>query len=209
MFLFYTPLGVALVVIYICPIVGMLLTRLAPQERFGKYTSIVAAATMLVMLVACFAFLPLILYTVETKYSSKVQSNQTHAPHMEDISDQAAYLGLYYLGFGMALLISVSDASHKIILGYLFGNASTNSTILTAYLAGFGGIIVGLIAAVFDKNQKLLSGRITSISTQDWGLLIALALVKLVTFLTISYVVKFIRPFVVFLMEYRKEYVSK
>ena len=202
------PLGIALVIIYVCPVMGMLLTRLFPHKRFGKYAS---TAAPVMILVACFAFLPWILYTVRTKHSPEVRSNETHTNHTndEDVNDKPANLGLYYLGVGMALLISVSDAAHKIIVGYLYGNTSTNSTILTTYLAGFGGIVVGLIAAIFDKNQNMLSERIASITPEYWGLLVALALLKLVTFLIINSAVKFARPLVVFLMKYRKRDVSK
>ena len=74
MFLFYMPLGVALGVIYLCPIVGMLLTRLAPHGRFGKYASIAAAVTMLV---ACFAVRRKTRLSVVKSSRSPVQSIHT------------------------------------------------------------------------------------------------------------------------------------
>ena len=106
----------------------------------------------------------------------------------------------------MALLISISDASHKIIVGYLYGNESTNSTLLTTYYAGYGGIVVGLVAAIFDKNQTLLSSEIKHLSQVYWGLLFGLAFLKLITFLIINSAVKFIRPLVILILaKYQKK----
>ena len=213
------PLGVALVIIYACPIVGMLLTRLFPRKRFGKYMSGILPVLLLVL---CFAFLPLILFQIRTQnvpqtlsndtnlndtntYLKHTYENETHPDDTDDDSSGRTGIGWYYLGVGMALLISVSDASHKIIVGYLYGNKSTDSTLLTTYYAGYGGIVVGLVAAIFDENQKFLSSEITSISTLYWGLLFGLAFLKLATFLIINCAVKFIRPLVLFLMKYRKK----
>ena len=212
-FLFYMPLGLALVIIYLCPVVGMLLTRLFPRKRFGKYMS---AAIPALLLAACFAVLPLILFTIREHRSIETKSNETTHENetihqnatnndTNNESGETASIGWFYLGVGMALLISVSDASHKIIVGYLYGNKSTNSTILTTYYAGYGGIVVGLVAAIFDENQKLLSPHITSITPKYWGLLFGLALLKLVTFLIINSAVKYIRPLVIYVMKYRRK----
>ena len=91
-------------------------------------------------------------------------------------------------------------------MGYLYGNESTNSTLLTTYYAGYGGIVVGLIAAIFDKNQRLLSEDIQYLTHEYWGLLFGLAFLKLVTFLIINSAVKFIRPLVVLILaKYQKK----
>ena len=64
--------------------------------------------------------------------------------------------------------------------------------------------MVGLVAAIFDKNQKLLSSDISSLSSLYWGLLFGLAFLKLVTFLIINAAVKWMRPLVLVLAKYRK-----
>ena len=217
-FLFYTPLGLALVIIYACPVVGMVLPRLFPQKRF--YAS---GLLPVVLLIFCFAITPLFLYTIHNHGGAQLLSNdiqqtktQTDLKHNfspnqtknENAGDDASEkIGLkwYYLGMATALLISLSDASHKIIVGYLFGNQSTDSTILTTYYAGYGGIVVGLIAAIFDDNQRLLSSQIKSIPTLYWMLLLGLAFLKLTTFLIINSAVRFIRPLVLFLMKHCKK----
>ena len=220
------PLGLALVIIYACPIVGIILPRLFPRKRFGKHLSWILPVMLLVL---CFTFLPLILYQVRTQTEPQTQTNVTNSSsdsisyiHLKytsesnntendddgtnDDSSEPVDIGMYYLGVGMALLISISDASHKIIVGYLYGNESTNSTLLTTYYAGYGGIVVGLVAAIFDKNQTLLSSEIKHLSDVYWGLLFGLAFLKLVTFLIINSAVKFIRPLVVLILaKYQKK----
>ena len=214
------PLGLALVIIYACPIVGIILPRLFPRKRFGKNLSWILP---LMLLILCFTFLPLILFQVRTHEVPETQTNETNSSDAimqtkhsynnesvpdnnsdDDSSEDQVGIGMYYLGVGMALLISVSDASHKVIVGYLYGNKSTNSTLLTTYYAGYGGIVVGLVAAIFDKNQKLLSSNISTLSSLYWGLLFGLAFLKLVTFLIINAAVKWIRPLVLVLAKYRK-----
>ena len=222
-FLFYMPLGLALVIIYAMPIVGIILPRLFPRKRFGKHLSWILPIMLLVL---CFTFLPLILFEVRQSNITPTQANDTNSSdtytylHIkytsengtdnndeisDDDSSEPISIGMYYLGVGMALLISVSDASHKLIVGYLYGNQSTNSTLLTCYYAGYGGIVVGLVAAIFDKNQNILSSEISNLSQLYWGLLFGLAFLKLVTFLIINSAVKFIRPLVLVLAKYRKK----
>jgi hypothetical protein len=221
------PLGLALVIIYAMPIVGIILPRLFPRKRFGKHLSWILPVMLLVL---CFTFLPLILYQVRTQTEPETQRNETNSSidsisyiHIKytfesnntdnddgdgtnDDSSEPIGIGMYYLGVGMALLISISDASHKIIVGYLYGNESTNSTLLTTYYAGYGGIVVGLVAAIFDKNQTLLSSEIKNLSEVYWGLLFGLAFLKLVTFLIINSAVKFIRPLVIIILgKYQKK----
>ena len=99
----------------------------------------------------------------------------------------------------------MEDVVHKMIVGYLYGNKSTNSTLLTTYYAGYGGILVGLIASIFDGNQRILSSKILSIPSLYWGLLFGLAILKLVTFLIINAAVKLIRPLALTLMKYRRK----
>ena len=214
------PLGLALVIIYACPIVGMILPRLFLWKRFGKYLSSIFPVILLIL---CFAYLPLMLFQMRTQNVPQMQSDDTTLndtnmstdlkytsqngtnPEIPADSSGPVGIGMYYLGFGMALLISVSDASHKFIVGYLYGNQSTNSALLTTYYAGYGGIAVGLIAAIFDENQKLLSSRISTLPNVYWRLLFVLAFLKLVTFLIINSAVKFIRPLILVLMKYRKK----
>merc|ERR1712136_591833 len=123
-----------------------------------------------------------------------------------DCDGSKGFVGIemYYLGVGMALLISISDAAHKIIVGYLYGNKSTESTLLTTYYAGYGGIFVGLIASIFDGNQKILSLTITKVPSLYWGILFGLAFLKLITFIMINAAVKLIRPLILALVKYRK-----
>ena len=192
------PLGLALVIIYGCPIVGIILPRIFPREKFGKHLSLFLSTFLLV---SCFLLLPLILfYTRKHNHNQSQKSstnssvlNATYNNHTSANGTNTDYsvngstlhfvgIEMYYLGVGMALLISISDAAHKIIVGYLYGNKSTNSTLLTTYYAGYGGIVVGLVAAIFDENQRILSPKITNLSSLYWGILCGLAFLKLVTF---------------------------
>ena len=220
------PLGLALVIIYACPLVGLILPRIFPRKRFGNHLSFTFSAILLIL---CFSFVPLILYYTQSYPSEKSQTNTTlistknitsnklssenHTNHdnSNGDNDKLNFVGIemYYLGVGMALLISLSDAAHKMIVGYLYGNKSTNSTLLTTYYAGYGGILVGLIASIFDANQRILSSKITNIPSLYWGLLFGLAILKLVTFLIINAAVKPIRPLALTLMKYRRKNCNK
>ena len=121
------PLGLALVIIYACPIVGIILPRLFPRKRFGKNLSWILP---LMLLILCFTFLPLILFQVITHEVHETQTNETNSSYTimqtkhsygnesvpdnnsdDDSSEDKVGIGMYYLGVGMALLISVSDAS--------------------------------------------------------------------------------------------------
>ena len=214
------PLGLALSIIYACPIVGIVLPRIFPRKKFGKYLSLILSA---ILLISCFLFLPLVLFYINPSQCPDSQSNSTvsafkNTTHQKSTFDNVTgnnYLAcdelkefvgidMYYLGVGMALLISISDAAHKIIVGYLYGNKSTESTLLTTYYAGYGGIFVGLIASIFDGNQKILSLRITNVPSLYWGILFGLAFLKLVTFIMINAAVKLIRPLILVLVKYRR-----
>ena len=220
-FLFYLPLGLALAIIYVIPVVGIILPRIFPRKKFGKYLSLIFSAVLLIL---CFAFLPLVLFYTKTYHVEESQENSTFSSTLNstynkptaenstttndpsnDSTPTFVGIEMYYLGVGMALLISISDAAHKIIVGYLYGNESTNSTILTTYYAGYGGIVVGLVAAIFDENQRILSSKIIDVSSLYWGILFGLAFLKLFTFLTINGAVKLIRPLILILVKYRKK----
>ena len=219
------PLGLALAIIYGCPIVGFVLPRIFPSKKFGKNLSCIFSS---ILLISCFLFLPLILFYTNSAPSielhenvtySSVKTTTTQTSDNKNDTDNSNLLGeeslkfigikVYYLGVGMALLISISDAAHKIIVGYLYGNKSTNSTLLTTYYAGYGGILVGLIASTFDENQRILSLNITNINSVYWGILYGLAFLKLVTFIIINAAVKLIRPLIIVFVKYRKKSSNK
>ena len=220
MFLFYMPLGLALAIIYFCPMIGIILPRIFPRKKFGKHLSLVFSATLLIL---CFLLLPLVLFYTKSSQYINSQADSTVSVDKNITQQKSAFnnvtgnnylngedlkgfegIELYYLGVGIALLISISDAAHKIIVGYLYGNKSTKSTLLTTYYAGYGGIFVGLIASIFDGNQRILSLEITKIPSQYWGILFGLAFLKLVTFIMINAAVKLIRPLILALVKYRK-----
>ena len=219
-FLFYMPLGVALAIIYACPIIGIVLPRIFPRKKFGKYLSLILSAILLIL---CFLFLPLVLFYLNSSQYTGSQTNPTifavkNTTHQKSAFDNVTgnnyldsgelkgFVGIemYYLGVGMALLISISDAAHKIIVGYLYGNKSTESTLLTTYYAGYGGIFVGLIASIFDGNQKILSLNVINVPSLYWGILFGLAFLKLITFIMINAAVKLIRPLILALVKYRR-----
>ena len=100
----------------------------------------------------------------------------------------------YYFGACMAFASSITGAFHYVIVGRLFKNSTSNSSVLLAFYGGFGGLLILLPAAYLDKDQRILSLSIGDISSSTWIQLSTVAVLGLVGFVTVNASIKKIKP---------------
>ena len=94
----------------------------------------------------------------------------------------------------MAFLSSIASAVHKVSVGRLCKNSTTNSAILLAFYGGFGGLCVTLPAAFLNHGQRIFSAEIVSISKTTWAALSTVASLGLVGFVAVNLSIKKTSP---------------
>ena len=89
----------------------------------------------------------------------------THASEHHDTT--------YFIGACVALLCAIAGGFDSICIG---GPLKDFKSVVLVFYVGLASLLTGMVAALFDPEQRIFSGDIGHISALEWGLLFGMAL---------------------------------
>ena len=171
------PFADAMTIVYTSPVFTMVLSIIFFKDRCKLYKGL--------CIISLFAGVILVLQPPILFGEPKTEIK----PYATDLK----YKG-YYFGAFMAFVSSFSSALHCVIVGRLLRNSTTYSAMLLAFYAGFGQMVVTLPSAILDDNQSVFSKNIINISETTWVILIIVAVLGLIAFVSFNLAIRFIEP---------------